>query len=169
MVDENSTLKFYKHSNKETEIGWDNSIEDRNNRGPNLQQLFSVFYSQGLKERAYMYEQEGGWSGDLQVVHRRLFKFQNEISRHLGDSGTGGPLVTNVYEVIINSTEGWAQYLSLILKGPYDEEVAQKLTDLNFAPKHSYLAKDDRVPRTSSKKGLWLDDFIEFPPIMPKE
>ena len=169
MADENSELKFYKHSNDKTEIGWESSVSDRNVVGPNLQQLFDVLNSEGLSERAHLYEQDGGWSGDLYAVHRRLLKFQNEISRFPGDSGGGGPLVANVYDVTMSSTEGWAQYLSLIMKGPYSEEIAQKLTNLDFAPKHSYLAKDDRVARTSSKHGLWLDNFVDFPILIPRE
>lgn len=168
MTDENSTLQFYKHSSDKKQIGWKTCM-DRNVVGPNLQQLFDVLSSEGLSERAHMYQQEGRWSGDLYVVHRRLFKFQDEKSRFMGDSGAGGPLVANVYDVTMNSTEGWAQYLSLVLKGPYNEEVAQKLTDLDFAPKRSYLAKDDRVARTSSKQGLWLDDIVEFPSVMPRD
>lgn len=168
MTDENSTLQFYKHSSDKEHIGWKTCM-DRDVVGPNLQELFNVLGSQGLSQRAHQYQQEGGWSGDLYVVHRRLFKFQNEISRFMGDSGTGGPLVANVYDVTMNSTEGWAQYLSLVLKGSYNDEVAQKLTDLDFAPKHSYLAKDDKVSRTSSKQGLWLDDIVKFPSVMPRD
>jgi len=170
MADENSVLRFYKHSSDKKEIGWNNSHSDRHVVGPNLQQLFDVLSSQGLSERAHMYQQEGGWSGDLYVIHRKLFKFQNETSQFMGDSGTGGPLVANVYDVTLNSTSGWAQYLSLVVKGPYNEEVAQKLTDLDFAPKNSYLAKNDNVPFTSGHpKGLWLDDLVEFPSLMPRE
>jgi hypothetical protein len=168
MTDENSILQFYKHSNDKEQIGWKTCMA-RNTVGPNLQQLFNVLFSQGLSQRAHIYQQEGGWTGDLYVVHRRLFQFQNEISRFMGDSGAGGPLVANVYDVTMNSTEGWAQYLSLVLKGPYNEEVAQKLTNLDFAPKHSDLAKDDRVSRTASNQGLWLDDIVEFPSVMPRE
>ena len=169
MANENSILKFYKHSNSKKEIGWKNCVEDRNIIGPNLKQLFDILFNKhGLSERAHMYQQEGGWSGDLYVIHKRLFNFQNEISRCMGDSGAGGPLVATVYDVTINSTEGWAQYLSLVLKGPYDEKITQQLTDLDFAPKHSYLAKDDTAVRTSSKKELWLDDLVKFPNIMPR-
>lgn len=168
MPDENSVQTFYKHSNCREEIGWENAVMDRNMVGPNLQKLFDVLHKQGLRERAHVYQQEGGWSGDLYVVHRRLSRFQNEISRFPGDSGTGGSLIANVYDVTMNSTEGWAQYLSLVLKGPFNKEVAKQLTDLDFAPKHTYLAKGDRVSQTASKQGLWLDDFAEFSEILSK-
>lgn len=168
MADENSIQKFYKHSNSEKEIGWNDCIKDRNVMGPNLRQLFNVLHNQGLSERAHIYQQGGGWSGDLYVIHQRLFKFQNEMSQFIGDSGCGGPLIANIYDVTMNSTEGWAQYLSLILKGPFSEKVAQKLTDLDFAPKHTYLAKDDRVVQTASKEKLWLDKIVEFEHLLVK-
>jgi len=155
---------FYKHSNSKKEIGWKDSI-DKDTVGPNLAQAIQVLEDAGLDERANIYAKEGGWSGDLYVAHRKLIKFQDEIIRFVGDSGAGGPLVANVYEVVMNSTQGWAQYLSIILKGPFDGKIAKKL-DLDFAPKHSYLAKNDSVPDTTSKKRLWLDNLIEFEHIL---
>ena len=157
MVDQYPTLKFYKHTNDKKEIGWNNCAKDRNIIGPNLQQLFDVLQSQGLSERAHTYEQEGGWSGDLYVVHRRVYTFQSEMSRFMGDSGAGGPLVAKVLDVTMNSTQGWAQDLSLIVEGPYDRSIAQRLVDLDFTPGHSFLAKDDNV-RGCTDKGVWLDN-----------
>jgi hypothetical protein len=170
MTVEKPILKFYKYTNNKKEIGWTNSRSDSHIIGPNMRQLFDILESEGCSERAHMYQQEGGWSGDLYVVHRRLFQFQNEASRWMGDSGCGGPLVANVYDVTINSTSGWAQYLSLVLKGPYTDEISQKLTDLDFAPKNSYLAKNDNVSLTSDQpRGLWLESIVEFPRLLPRK
>ena len=172
MTDENSILRFYKYSNDDEEIGSNSSNKTIVSPaiGSNLKQLFDILGSQGLSERERVYQREGGWSGDLYVIYRRLFRFQNEMSRFGGDSGTGGPLVANIYEVVLNSTNGWAQYLSLVLKGFYKEEVAQKLTDLDFAPKHAYLAKEDIVAFASGHpKELWLDDILEYKSLMPKQ
>lgn len=154
-------LRFYKHSNKKDGIGWKTS-NDIGVVGPNLQESFDVLETEGLQERAHLYGREGGWSGDLYVIHKRLFRFQNEKSRFMGDSGTGGSKIANVYEVVMNSSAGWSQYLSLLLKGEYNDEIAKRLSDLDFAPRHSYLATDDRVAGTSSKDGLWLNNVVEF-------
>jgi hypothetical protein len=168
MADENPVRGFYKHSDSKSSIGWETCM-DSTVIGPTLQQTFDVLREHGLKERARMYQQEGGWSDDMYVVHRRLFKRQEEIARFMGDSGSGDPRVANVYEVVINSTSGWAQYLSVVLKGPFDEEIAKALFDLDFAPKYSYLAKQDPVPRTSGRPSrLWLDDIVEFPSLPPR-
>ena len=165
MTEELHTQRFYKHSSDKAEIGWKTCM-DREVVGPNLKHAIGVLSEQCLQQRASRYVQEGGWSGDLYVIHRRLFQFQNEKSRFMGDSGTGGNQIANVYEVIMNSTDGWSQCLSLILKGDYDDNVAKKLAELDFAPKHSYLAKNDRV--AEREKGLWLDDFVDISDLMPR-
>jgi len=158
-------LRFYKQTNDKEDIGW-KTVRHYTTIGPNLQQLFEVLGSQGLRKRADIHQEEGGWSGDLYVVHRRLYLLQNEISRFFGDSGAGGPIVANVYDVTMNTTSGWTQYLSLIVKGPFENELAQKLTDLDFAPRYSYLAKNDQVPHTGDRENLWLEDFVEFPSVV---
>lgn len=168
MSEELSTQIFYKHSNDQSEIGWKTCM-DRDVVGPNLKYAIGVLNERGLRQRASRYVQEGGWSGDLYVIHRKLFQFQNEISRFMGDSGTGGNQIANVYEVVLNSTSGWAQYLSLILRGEYDGGLTKKLADLDFAPKHTYLAKNNGVPFASGHpKGLWLEDFIDISDLMPR-
>ena len=68
-----------------------------------------------------------------------------------------------IYQLTMNSTNGWAQYLSAILKGPFDPEIAKQFEDADFAPKHFYLAKDDRVVTPNyGERLLWLDDLLEF-------
>jgi hypothetical protein len=169
MADENSILRLYKQTNDKTEIGWTNFQSDKNIVGPNLQQVFDALHSHGLFERAQIYQQGSGWSGDLCVIHRRLFQFNNEMYEVSCNPISGGPSIANIYDVTLSSTAGCAQYLSLVIKGPYNDQVAQKLAEFDFAPKHSYLAKDDRVPFTSGQaKGLWLDDLVTFPSVMPK-
>lgn len=162
MGSDNSNLTFYKQTNDKSEITGDSPRLDKRIIGPNLKEVFNVLDGNGLKERAHMYEQEGGWSGDLYAVNRRLFMFQNELSRFMGDSGAGGPTVANVYEVTMDSTNGWSQYLSVVLNDPNNEKVAREMDALNFAPKHSYLAKNDPA-LVASREGLWLDDLVEFP------
>ncbi len=161
MAEEEFIQKFYKHTNDASRIGW-KTCYDKEVIGPNLQQVFTVLKNLGLGERAKMYQKEG-WSGDLYAVHRRLFQFQNETVRFMGDSGIGGSLLAQIYDVTLESTGGWAQYLSLVLKGFIKEEVEAQLSELDFAPKHSYLANNDPVPGVSSKRGLWLDNIVEFP------
>lgn len=168
MMTEYQTLKFYKHSNNRAEIGWNHTSEIKNRVGPNLQQLLRILHDQGLQERAHLYIKEGNWSGDLYVIHKRLFKFQNEISRFMGDSGSGGPLIANVYDVTLNSPNGWAQNLSLVMKAHLNDEITQKLTELNFTPKHSDLAIDNRVSSAYSRPELWLDEMVEFTSPMPR-
>lgn len=155
---------FYRHSNDEKDVGW-KTCGDRHIIGPTLQQtLKTVGYDR--QERTSLFSQEGGWSGDLYVVHRRLFEFQNEISRFMGDSGAGGNDKSQVYEVVINSTSGWAQYLSVVGSNLHDKTI-EELERLDFAPKHSYLAKNDPVPSTSGRpSGLWLDSLIEIPDLI---
>ena len=157
--------RFYRHSNDKNDIGW-KTCGENHTIGPALQGTLDAL-RYGMQERKNTYIQQGGWSGDLYVVHRRLFEFQNEISRFMGDSGAGGEIKGQVYEVVINSTSGWAQYLSVV-GGPFHEKVIEQLEKLDFAPKHSYLAKNDPVPFTSGNPtGLWLDNLIEIPSIMP--
>mgnify|MGYP006288368595 CR=1 FL=1 len=155
--------KFYRHSSDKADIGWSNCM-DRHTIGPILQQTFeAVGYDRS--ERKSTFVQEGGWSEDPYVIHRRLFEFQNEVGRFMGDSGAEGDNKTQVYEVIMNSTSGWAQYLSVI-GGQLHEETLKKLEALDFAPKHSYLANNDPVPRTSGRpSNLWLNEFICIPEI----
>jgi hypothetical protein len=152
--------RHYRHSNDKKEIGWKTS-SDRRIIGPTLQKtLDAVRYDRS--ERSNFFTEEGGWSGDLYVIHRRLFTFQGEISRFMGDSGCGGDKTTQVYEVILNSTSGWAQYLSVV-GNELHEETLKQLEKLDFAPKHSYLAKNDPVPFTSGHPtGLWLIDPMEI-------
>ena len=134
--------------------------------GPNLREVFDVLEHEGLDERGQLYGKEDGWSGDLYVIHKRLFKFQDEIGWFTGDSGAGGDKIANVYEVVMNNTEGWAQLLSLILKGKYDGRITKRLENLDFAPKHSYLAKSDHVANPY-KRGLWIEKIMDFERLLP--
>ena len=158
MTDFSLKHRFYRHTNEGKDIGWKTS--DDRIKGPILKKTLNILERDGLMYRGEMYDQEGGWSGDLYVVHRRLFSFQDEGS--MGGGSVPGDKRAQVYEVVMNSTSGWAQYLSVLLRGDFKPEIAQKFESLDFAPKHSYLAKNDPVPGTSSSDRLWLDMFREF-------
>jgi len=153
--------RFYRHSDKTRDIGW-KTMGDIYTIGPVLAKVLGLLEEHGLSQRSFLHAQDGGWSGDLYVVHRRLFNFQNEVAAFMGDSGRGGSQLANVYEVVINSTGGWAQYLSLVLKD-CPPILTRPLSELNFAPAHSYLAQNDPVSNTSGDPGrLWLDYFVEL-------
>lgn len=171
MADKNLTLRFYKHSNDEEEIGWQHCI-DNGMAGSNLRQLFDLLNNQGLYQRACLHEIEGGGPGDLYVLHRRFFRFEDNAGSFMRAPRTLGP-VANVLDVTMNSEAGWAQYLSFVLRGPYKEEVAQRLTGLGFFSQHSSLAKEDKAPLFFSYPNrLWLDDIadvVEFPSLVPSK
>ncbi|MDO8460209.1 MAG: hypothetical protein Q7S74_03815 [Nanoarchaeota archaeon] len=157
------TRRFYKYSRDKSEIGWKDS-NDIFAIGTNLEHVLEALRQKSLKQRCITYTNECSVGGDVYVVRRRLFHFQNEISRFTGDSGgAGGDEVANIYEVVINSTEDWAQYLSIIVRGKeIDKEFSQRLEIADFAPEHSYLAKNEIVGKRFSKEGLWLDDIVEL-------
>lgn len=162
---ENQVQCFYKHTNDQKEIGRQRSSE-RETFGPFLKQAFVVLVDGGLEVRAQIYAIEGNRSGDLYVVHRRLFELQDEGS--FMTASVAGDKRAQVYEVVMNNTNGWAQYLSLVMKGPFDASVAERLGRMDFAPRHTYLAKNDQVVHPEHRGGLWIDDFVDFNPLLRK-
>ena len=155
-----SLQKYYRHSNDKNEIGWE-TLRDVHTIGSILQSAFGVVGMLGLSQRGSSHFMGGGWSGDLYVVHRRLFHFQNEIARYVGDSGTGGEEFGNVYEVVINSTNGWTQCISIILSNT-KQASREKLEKLGMSLGYSALGKgDSNIKNPNYNKRLWLDDLVK--------
>ncbi len=157
-------LRFYHHTNDKAEIGRTQS-NDHENVGPVLSNVFNLLECEELAMRSKVSSIEGGRSGDLYVVHRRLLEFYDE-----GDFGgsVNGNKRAQVYEVIMENTSGWAQYLSVLLKGDIAAKTRTRFDEADFAPKHSYLAKNDRVLHPSHRNGVWLDEFIDLTQSLPR-
>ncbi len=148
MTDNSQIFNFYKHTNSKLEIE------------PNLAQTKEILNKAGLDERVSIYSKSAGRSGDLYVIDKSLFMFNEEPS-FLTASGPDGRFA-QIYSLVMNSTNGWAQYLSVILKGPFDQKISSYFDELNFAPRHSYLAKNDRVVTPNyGEQLLWLDDLLD--------
>ena len=146
---------FYKHTNIKEEIG------------ENLKQINGIFFHEGNFREVASFNFNLG--GPLYKGHKKLTEYcENEVRQ--GNYVLNGNRA-QVYEVVMHNTDGWAQYLSIILKGLYKKEFANKLSqifwDANFAPKNIYLGKNDPVitPNTGIKP-LWLDEFMDFKPII---
>lgn len=130
--------------------------------GPVLEKTLSLLADKGgLQVRSSFYSKEGAWSGDLYATHRRLFALHNEKCFFMGHSGTQGDNTANVYEFALNSANGSAHCLSVLLRGAYDPSLAQALSDHDFAPKHNYLGKDSLV--LQREKGVWLETLVDIP------
>lgn len=165
MEGQDSLIKrFYRHSNDQSEILCDSLSELGIVIGPNLQSAFDVLKNEGLMLRESHYEKKGGWSGDLEEISKRLFRFQNETCILMGDSGSGGNLVANVYDITMNSTQGWSQYISVVLSGEFNPEVDEKFYEVDYAPKNTYLAKNDPCVTSSFKKynKVWFDKLSKI-------
>ena len=148
MTDNPKLMKFY------TFVDLKEAIE------PHLAQTKEILKKAGLDERASIYSKSGGRSGDLYVIDQSLFMFNGESSFRTAS----GPddRFAQIYSLVMNSTNGWAQYLSVILKGPFDQKISSYFDELNFAPQHSYLAKNDRVVTPNyGKQLLWIDDLLD--------
>jgi hypothetical protein len=143
MVDENSVLRFYKHTSVRDEIE------------PNLKQARAILEDAGLDERERVYSKSGGRSGDLYFVDKNLWIYGGE------GSFMTASVPNNQRAQIYQLTNGSSQYLSVILKGPFEPGIAKQFEDADFAPKHSYLAKGDDVILEMGNF-LWLDDILEF-------
>jgi hypothetical protein len=147
---------FYKHSNNKEEFV------------KNLEQAKKILLEKGDWLREWN-SFDSKFGGTLHTGSKKLIQY-------FGQEDFGGSYIRNneqaqIYQVMMDNTNGCAQYLSVILKGPYKREIADRLSqefsDADFAPKHSYLAKGDRVMTSNyGIKPLWLDDVVEFNPII---
>ena len=173
MVEENVVNKvklmtFYSQTSNEKEIidKNGNSQERFANVGPKLQEVLNVM-KYGLSLRKVDYSIDGQWSGDLYCVTKRVFTYQNETTLFMGDSGRGGEIIGNVYELIMSSTNGNTQYISVVLEGEVPERynIETELNNMDFAPKNSYLAKDDRalLKNCLGNNKLWIEKIISRP------
>jgi len=141
-------IRFYKHATTEKDIK------------ANLGQAREILKAAGLDERNEIHEKGGGRSGDLYVVHRNLWMYEGEGS--FLTASVANDQRAQLFQLFTNNTSGWSGYLSAVLRGPFDEKVAKQFSDADFAPKHSYLAKDDRVMHPNYGEQMrWLDDIIE--------
>lgn len=159
MIDTKTLTRFYKQTNDKNEIKGKNSY-DIFSVGPNLQQVLDILNC-SMHLRETIYATEGCWSGDLYVAYKRLFTFMSDGGFSPGDK------LAQVYEYVQDNTSGWTQYLSVILEGPFKEEIFKKFDDFGFAPKHSYLAKKDDIPNKNEDRGLWLNDIIRHDNLLP--
>jgi len=158
-------VRWYYQTNDKEQIGRTNS-RDHESVGPVLSNVFNVLECEELEMRSKVSAIEGGRSGDLYVVHRRLLEFYDEGV--FGGESVNGNKRAQVYEVIMNNTNGWAQYISVLLKGNISAETRIKFDNADFAPKHSYLAKNDPVIHLSHRGGVWLDDFADLTQSLPR-
>ncbi len=150
MTDEQQLQRFYKHTNEKREIE------------SNLKQVREILGGVlFLTERAHVYARSGGRSGDLYSVDKTLWIFGGEAS--FMSASVGNDQQVHLYEVKANSTQGWSQYLSVILRGPFGEGIVKQFEDADFAPKHSYLAKNDFAAHPNfGERLLWIDDLVQF-------
>ncbi len=146
---------FYKHTNDKEEIK------------PNSEQAKEILLQEGSFRKMHSFNSTFG--GPLYGGSKELIEYCK--AEDLGGSYIMNANRAQIYEVIMKNTSGFAQYLSVILKGPYRQEVVNKLSqafeDADFAPKHSYLGKNDDVMTPNyGIKPLWLDDLVEFKSII---
>lgn len=121
-----------------------------------------------LTHRGSAYRKHGGLDGELWVAHKRVRDFRSE--RHPGIPGATNVLGDDrvqVYDVVVESTNGITQYVTVVADiedGAEKSELLAKLSEKGLAMNNTRLAGDDRNDNFSSV-GFWAEGFVDIPSI----
>jgi hypothetical protein len=149
------------------------TIEDRDQSGMCKAKIFQLLRKCWYYDEYDVREISGGRDGDMskETVEYNLFR---------GGYAVGIPsgLQVGVCQVTIDSTNGWCQYLSVILRGEPSErdirekreafqKLLQQLEEMEFTPKYTYLRDPKVILQHSFKK--WLDELIQPQDVFRRE
>lgn len=145
------------------------TVEERGQSGMHRAKIHQLLKKCWYYPEYEVREISGGRDGDMSKETVEYTLFQGGYA-----GGISSGLQAGVCQVTMDSTNGWCQYLTVILirePGEHDipekkeafQKLLQQLEEMEFTPKYSYLRDPKVILQPSFKK--WLDEMVQPPDI----